>query len=88
MKKRTKQVETMVERVNSMLKANRVRDEYHPDFSCLQWLLCEIGCYQGYNYFKDVEYKDVTGNVTTITILAGTADDAQLKEVDAYLQLY
>lgn len=88
MKRRTKQVEIMVDKVNQILKNNRVIDETDSDFGLMQFLLLDQRIYGGFNWFYESEYTDVLGNKVKVQRLAGTSDRDKLKELDAYIQLY
>lgn len=83
MKKRTKQVQEMVNMVNDYLKYNRIIDEYDRQKEGLVWLLIGTNLYYGYNYFYD---KEIDGKVCQCH--AGTSNKEKLKELNAYIQLY
>ena len=88
MKKRTKQVQKLVDELNIVMKDNLIIDEYQELFSSVVWLLLRIECYAGYNYFYEEDYTDTIGNVTKIERLAGTSEADKLQELNAYVQLY
>lgn len=82
-KKRTKQVQEMVDMLNEYLKYNKVIDPYNEVKAGLTWLLLGTNLYYGYNYFYD---KEIDGKVYQCH--AGTCDKEKLKELNAYIQLY
>lgn len=52
-RKRTKQVEEMVKRANSIFKFNRVKDPYKDSlFRFMDDFLLDMKMYQGYNFYK------------------------------------
>ena len=52
-RKRTKQVEELVKRANSIFKLKRVKDPYNDSlFMFLDDFLLEMRMYRGYNFYK------------------------------------
>ena len=52
-RKRTKQVEEMVKRANSIFKFNRVKDPYKDSlFRFMDSFLLDMKMYEGYNFYK------------------------------------
>ena len=85
---RTKQVEIMIKEFNDYLKNNHIIDEYATEVHIFLHLLLRAKCYQGFNWFYEVPYKDVVGKTTMIPRLCGTADKIELQAMKAYLQVY
>ena len=76
-RKRTKQVEEMVKRANSIFKSKKIKDCYNNSlFMFMDSFLLDMGMYKGYNFYKI----DENGNL----YLAGFANP---KEFDC-IQLY
>ena len=76
-RKRTKQVEEMVKRANSIFKFKRVKDPYEDSlFRFMDDFLLDMKMYQGYNFYKIGENDKL--------YLAGSA---KLEEYDC-IQLY
>lgn len=88
MKKRTKQVETMVDIFNKYLKANKVIDIRDAAFSVFTHSLLELDIYRGFNYYYEKDYTDIMGNKSKIEVLCGTGDEEKLKEMGGYIQVY
>lgn len=80
MSKRTKQVEAMVESINSYLKANRIINELCDVCMVMSCMLLNANCYRGFNWF----YRDENGN----QLLVGSGDASVIKEKDGYIQFY
>ena len=76
-RKRTKQVEEMVKRANSIFKEQGIKDPHGDSlFRFMDSFLLDMGMYKGYNFYKI----DENGNL----YLAGSANP---KEFDC-IQLY
>lgn len=89
MKKRTKQVEKMVEVANKVLKEQRIIDEYYSDmFQVMQYLLLKTDTYAGYNWFFEEEYTDVVGKTTRIQKLVGSSNHIDIRNKNGYVQFY
>lgn len=84
---RTKQVEIMIEEFNLYLKNNHIIDEYATEVHLFLQLLLRANCYQGFNWFYEYPYTDVTGKTTMVQTHAGTSDKEQLKGMRAYIQI-
>lgn len=80
MAKRCKQVDKMVEAMNSYLKANRVIDELQVECMTMTCMLINAGCYRGFNWF----YKNENG----IQSLVGSGEPAIIRAKDGYIQFY
>ena len=78
--KRTKQLQTVVDRTNEYLKNNHIKDEGDSAFMVVQWALLDTHTYRGFNMYKDKTLADGT----VISVLAGTSDPEKFD----YLQLY
>lgn len=78
MKKRSKQLETLVTEANEFFIANNVKDEHNSDlfrFVCNK--LLKNKCYNGFNFYKWKYTKYVDGvevNCERYKVLAGTAN--------------
>lgn len=78
--KRSKQLQTVVDKTNEYLKNNRIKDEGDSAFMVVCWALLETKTYRGFNMFKD----KVLSDGTVISVHAGTDDPEKFD----YLQLY
>ena len=81
-RKRTKQVILLIDKTNSFLKENKVKDINDSLFRFVRDLLVKNRMYNGYNFYKDEEVKLENGDVATKMILAGSCTDYD------YLQLW
>lgn len=82
--KRSKQLQTVVDKTNEYLRKNKIKDQGNSAFMVVQWALLETHTYQGFNMYKDVKVKSWDGIERTMSILAGTSDPEKFD----YLQLY
>ncbi len=83
--KRSKQLQTVVDKTNEYLRNNKIKDEGDSAFMVVMWALLETKTYHGFNYYKDMEVGNWwDGEKRTIPILAGTSDPEKFD----YLQLY
>lgn len=82
--KRSKQLQTVVDKTNEYLRKNKIKDQGDSAFMVVQWALLETKTYHGFNYFKEIEATSWDGIKRTIPILAGTSDPEKFD----YLQLY
>lgn len=78
--KRTKQLQTVVDKTNEYLRNNKIKDEGDSAFMVVMWALLETKTYLGFNFFKDKTLEDGT----VLSVLAGTSDPEKFD----YLQLY
>ena len=78
-KKRTKQVEEMVNSVNKYLRVNKLKDENDHLFSWLCMYLLDKKMYKGYNFYVEKKFQSVS-----LPILAGSADKGKYD----FLQIY
>ena len=78
--KRSKQLQTVVDKTNEYLRNNKIKDEGDPAFMVVNWALLDTHTYHGFNMYKDKELADGT----VISVLAGTSDPEKFD----YLQLY
>ena len=78
--KRSKQLQTVVDKTNEYLRNNKIKDEGDSAFMVVQWALLETKTYHGFNFFKDKTLEDGT----VLSVLAGTSDPEKFD----YLQLY
>ena len=81
-RKRTKQVILLIDETNSFLKENKVKDINDSLFRFVRDLLVKNRMYNGYNFYKDEEFKLENGDVATKMVLAGSCTDYD------YLQLW
>lgn len=82
--KRSKQLQTVVDKVNEYLRNNHIKDEGNEVFSVVQWALLDTETYRGFNHFKEIEITDLDGNTQKLSVCAGTDDPEKFD----YLQLY
>lgn len=82
--KRTKQLQTVVDKTNEYLRNNKIKDQGDSAFMVVQWALLETHTYQGFNYYKEIETTSWDGIKRKMPILACTDDPEKFD----YLQLY
>lgn len=82
--KRSKQLQTVVDKTNEYLRKNNIKDEGDPAFMVVCWALLETKTYHGFNYYKDIEAVSWDGIKRKMSILACTSDPEKFD----YLQLY
>lgn len=82
--KRSKQLQTVVDKTNEYLRKNKIKNEGDSAFMVVMWALLETKTYHGFNYYKDVKVKSWDGIERTMSILACTDDPEKFD----YLQLY
>lgn len=89
MKKRTKQVQLMVDEVNRGLKRRKVVEQNKDEnFLFFSNLLLKADCYQGFNWVHEYTFKDASGNEKTIEKLCGTSDPEKVRQMNGYVKFY
>lgn len=65
--RRTKQMQNMIDMVNTYLRRNGIKDEGNDLFLVVTHNLLQQGLYRGFNYYKD---KEIGGDI--YPVLAGS----------------
>lgn len=82
--KRSKQLQTVVDKTNEYLRKNRIKSESDPAFAVVAAVLLDTHTYHGFNYYIEIEATYWDGVKTKVPLLAGTSDPEKFD----FLQLY